>query len=257
MNLAVDIGNSYTHISLFKGKKIALNAEIGTYSKPDKISRSFKPFIKFSDSVDDIGISSVVPGLDSLWIKLTQKYFKKSPLIINYKSKLPLKLNVKNPSKLGADRICNSVFGYEYFNRKKNVIVIDMGSAITFDVILSTGVLEGGIIALGVDLSSKALNQFTGKLPKLEFSQQVFPKSVIGKNTVSALQSGLMNYSLSAIEGLVKAIESEKRVKFEVILSGGTARFIRSRLKRKVYFIENSVLPGINYILNYQKSLKK
>jgi len=252
MNIAVDIGNSFTHLALFKGNRVVKRIDLPAGSNREMILKKLKTLLKFSKSIESIGISSVFPAANSQWIRIIRNIFKKKPLIINYKSKLPLRLNVKNPSKLGADRICNSVFGYEFFERKKNVIIIDIGTAINFDVVFFKGEFTGGIIAPGINLSAKSLNIFTKKLPVLGYKDQKFPKAVIGHDTKSAIQSGLLNYSLFAIEGIIRAIESETGKKFEVIISGGSGKIFKNRINRNVKFIQNSVLPGINYILNYQ-----
>lgn len=257
MNIAIDIGNSFTHIALFDGLRIISRVDIETYSNPKVMTKALKRFIPLAVSLKNVGISSVVPQLNVKWNHVIRKTFGKSALIINYKSKLPLRLKVKKPSGLGADRICNSVYGYEFFNRKKNVIIIDMGTAITFEVVLSGGNMTGGIIAPGINLSAKSLNIYTKKLPVLGFKDQKFPKAVIGYDTKSAIQSGLLNYSLFAIEGIIRAIESETGNKFEVIVSGGSGKIYKNRINRKVKYIENSVLPGINYILNYQNNKLK
>jgi type III pantothenate kinase len=257
MNIAIDIGNSFTHLALFRKNRIVKRIDLPSDTNRKMILKKLKPLSKSIELIGGIGISSVFPEANLHWAQAIRSTFKKKPLIINYKSKLPLQLNVKNASKLGADRICNSVFGYSFFAGRKNVIVIDIGTAITFDVVFSTGEFIGGIIAAGINLSAKSLNIFTKKLPVLGYKDQKFPKSVIGRDTRSAIQSGLLNYSLFAIEGLIGAIESETGKKFEVIISGGAGKIYKNRIKRKVKFIENTVLPGVNYILNYQKSLKK
>jgi len=257
MNIAVDIGNSFTHLALFKGNRVVKRIDLPAGSNREMILKKLKTLLKFSKSIESIGISSVFPAANSQWIRIIRNIFKKKPLIINYKNKLPLHLNVKNVYRLGADRICNSVFGYEFFAGRKNVIVIDVGTAITFDVILLNGEFIGGIIAPGINLSAKSLNVFTKKLPVLRIKDQKFPKAVIGYDTKSAIQSGLLNYSLFAIEGIIGAIESETGKKFEVIISGGSGKIYKNRMIRKVKYIENSVLPGINYILNYHNNKLK
>jgi type III pantothenate kinase len=253
MNFAIDIGNSYTHLALFQGNRVVKRFDLPAGSNRGMILKKLEIISKHIEAIENIGISSVSPQVNQIWVRSIRNIFNKRPLIINYKSKLPLQLNVKNVSKLGADRICNSVFGYEIFARKNNVIVIDIGTAITFDVILSKGEFIGGIIAPGINLSARSLNMFTKKLPVLGYKDQKFTKTVIGHNTKSAIQSGLLNYSLFAIEGMIKAIEAETGKKFEIIFSGGAAKAFKKKIKRPAYYIENSVLPGINYILNYQK----
>jgi type III pantothenate kinase len=248
MNLTVDIGNSFTHIGLFSNKLI-LTFKYPTHSKPniDLLKTKF-----YSEIIESAGISSVVPTMITFWQKRAIKWWKIKPLIVNNRSKLPVRLKVKNSNTLGSDRICNAVYGYEYFNRRENVIIADLGTANTYDAVLKNGDFIGGIIAPGIDTSALALNMNTAKLPLLNIKDYKFNKSLIGRDTKQAIQSGLMNYALFATEGIVKAIEKELKRKFKVIITGGPAKIIHNRLSIKSIYVENTVLEGINAILNYQ-----
>lgn len=253
MNLAIDIGNSFTHFAVYNGRKKIKSFRIPTHSKISKQPFHKKYLSVYINDIEDIGISSVVPAKDRFWREYTIKYFKQKPLFINNKTSLPFNFKINKVSSPGADRICNSVFGYEYFNRKENVIVIDFGTANTYDVVLKNGYFAGGIIAPGIETSAKALNLNTGKLPLIKYNDYSFKRSVVGKNTFEAIQSGIMNYALFATEGIDKAIEREFGRKFKVIITGGLAKTIRKKLSIKTTYIENTVLEGINIILNCNK----
>mgnify|MGYP001243253094 FL=1 len=254
MNLAIDIGNSFTHFAVFKGSKNIYAQDCSSYDVA-ALSEALKK-IREEFEIIKIGISSVSPNtLRSIQL-LIRKEFKVSPLIISNKSKLPIKLKIKNPHSLGPDRICNAVYGYDKVNGKSNVLVIDLGTANTYDLVLKNGDFVGGIIAPGIMTSSKALNSNTGKLPLLEFSKLTAKAPLLGKNTFEAIQSGLVNYMKYATEGLVKAIKNQYRGKLTVIVTGGSAKFLRKKLNFKHIYKINTVLEGINIILDHQDTSK-
>src|SRR4030095_3981199 len=245
-NLAIDIGNSNTHIGIFSNKLIryeTFKTHAGELIKNADIA--FKD-LKDGD-LKYCAISSVVPNAENFWVQYTGIKFNLKPLIISNSIKLPVKIKIDNSSSLGADRICNAVCGYEYFRRKYNVIVVDLGTATTINVILKNGDFIGGVIAPGLGTSSKSLNIHTGKLPLLDKKNLVFPKSVIGNSTKTAIQSGLMNTAYYSIEGIINAIKKETKRDYKVIISGGFAKaFIK---KFKPVHIENSVVEGLNMIM--------
>jgi type III pantothenate kinase len=252
MNLAIDIGNTFTHFGLYKGGKSILTFKIPTHTKLYFSSFHKKYLVKYSGKISSIAISSVVPKLNNVWCKYALNQFGIKPLIINIKCKLPIRIKINNSSSLGSDRICLAVYGFQ--KMKTNVIVCGLGTANTYNVILKNGDFIGGIIAPGINTSAKALNINTGKLPELTFNKLKFDRSVIGKDTKAAIQSGLLNYPLFATEGIINAIQKEYKQKFKVIITGGSAKLLRKRLNIKAIYAENAVLDGINMILNYQNT---
>lgn len=250
VNLAIDIGNSNIHIAVFYNDKIIKFYTIPTPSyksanrKLNIISRKY--------NVKLIGISNVVPRINSYFSKNIINIFKTKPVTINYKTKLPVRIKVKNPVTLGADRICNAVYGYIASGKKLNTLIIDLGTANKFDLVLKNGDYVGGIIAPGLITSSKALNLNTGKLPFLNINALDLDPVLIGKNTFQAIQSGLLNYMYFAAEGIIKAVKKQYPGKLNIILGGGSAVFVKRRLSQKYIFNEHTVLNGINCILNYQ-----
>ena len=255
MNLAIDIGNSLTHMALFDKKKVvkklSFESGLGINLIDAKVRSLLGPYM---DKIGQVGLSSVVPLSNSLWNDAAIILFKLTPLTINYKMQLPIKIKVKNPQSLGTDRICNAVFAFKYFKGKENVIIADFGTANTYDVILKNGDFIGGIIAPGISTSAKALNLNTGQLPLFELKDLNPKVPLVGKNTHEAIQSGLLNYPVYATEGIIKGIEKEFKRKFKVIITGGSAGKIRNKLAIKSYYAENAVLEGINIILNYNSA---
>lgn len=249
MNLTVDIGNTNTRFSLFKGQKL-----VQTYSaKSNKPVHLPSRFNKYRGYITQCGISSVVPSLTKLTADYIRKKFNIKPIIINNYCKLPIVIKVKNSSSLGPDRICNAVFGYEFYSRKSAVIICSFGTANTIDVILKNGEFIGGLIAPGISLNAIALNQYTGKLPLLSPKELKYSCSIAGNDTYSAIQSGLLNYPLYATFGIIKSFEKEYKTKFKLVITGGNGKIFHKKFNINSEYIENTVLPGINYILNYRK----
>jgi type III pantothenate kinase len=253
MNLAIDIGNSFTHFGLFKSNKLIKSFRFPSnqQASPETFDE-IKSFL-FNKEISKAGISSVIPEKIQYWSDLVQKLVNIQPVIISNKMKLPVKVKIKNSETVGTDRICNAVFGYLYFKKKENVIIVDLGTANTYDVVLKNGDFVGGIIAPGIETSAKAMHSNTAQLPELTYIDFKFGKSTIGNDTKEAIQSGIMNYPLFATEGIVKRIEKELKKKFKVIISGGNAKAIKERLPVKTIYAENTVLEGINMILNLSK----
>ena len=254
MNLAIDIGNSFTHFAVFEGRKniyVQNCSSFGLTALTKAIKKIRKEF-----EIIKIGISSVSPNTQKSIKLLIRKEFKASPLIINDKSKLPIKIKIKNPHSLGSDRICNAAYGYIAVKGKSNVLIIDLGTANTYDLVLKNSDFVGGIIAPGIMTSSTALNSNTGKLPLLEYRKLSVKAPLIGKNTFEAIQSGLVNYMKYATEGLVKAVKNQYKGKLTVIVTGGSTKFLGSKLNFDHIYKTNTVLEGINIILNHQVSSK-
>lgn len=250
MNLAIDIGNSYIHLAVFNRSKITAYKTIPLDSNVILINW-FKSISK-RYNICNVGLSSVVPKQNKFITQTIKKLFKLKPLIINYKSKLPIKVKVKNPYTLGSDRVCNAVFGYINSTRS-NSLIIDLGTANKFDLVLKNGNYVGGIIAPGLKLSAAALNINTAKLPLLNIEKLSGNAPIIGKNTFQAVQSGLLNYMKSATEGIVKEVKNQYPGNLKVFLTGGSAKFIKNKVSFNYIFTENTVLFAINYILNKQK----
>lgn len=250
MILAIDIGNSITHLAVYERNKIVYLRKFPSLSRLKKriLITALK---KFKKNISHAGIASVVPELDKPWAGLINNIFSLKPLFINHKVNLPIFLKIKSRNNLGADRICNAIAGYKYFRMKENVIAVDFGTAITYDIVLKNGNYPGGIISPGIETMAKSLHSFTSKLPMLKSSDMVMPKRVIGKNTIEAIRSGTLYSVLASFEGIVEKIERELKRKFKIVLTGGFAGHIHSSTKFKTVIRENLVLDGINHILRY------
>jgi type III pantothenate kinase len=250
MILAIDIGNSFTNVGLFKGNKLIYKSKFPSIDKPDE-SKVIKIFEKFSFNFKAIGISSVVPENNPYWKAVLTNYLNVKPLFITGKTKTPLKLKIDKPQSLGSDRICNAVAGYQMYRHKHNVIIIDFGTATTYDVVLKNGDYLGGIISPGIETSSQSLFLKTSKLPLLTYRKLNFPKDPIGRNTAEAIRSGIMYPALDSMENMIRRIEKFLKVKLNVILTGGLSSLIYKKTSLNVIRKQDLVLIGINYILRY------
>lgn len=250
MKLAIDIGNSFIHFAVYKNSLKIYASKCSSSSKSD-ITKSLT-LIKKIFKIEQIGIASV-NILTEKYVKLLSiSKFKITPLTVNNKTKLPIKIKIKSSATLGADRICNAVYGFEHYKKQHNVLIADLGTANTYDVVTKKGDFIGGIIAPGIMTSSSALNLKTSKLPLLPFDKLSKTSPLIGKNTFEAIQSGLVNYMKLATEGIVQNIQKHFKGNLKVILTGGSSVFLHKKVNFKYYFEENTVLEGINIILNYQ-----
>ncbi|KXK49598.1 MAG: type III pantothenate kinase [Chlorobi bacterium OLB5] len=135
-----------------------------------------------------------------------------------------------------------------------NILIIDLGTANKYDLVLSNGDYVGGIIAPGLITSSIALNLNTGKLPLIKFNKLSRNSPLIGKNTFEAIQSGLVNYMKLATEGIVDGVKRKYPGKLNIYITGGSAGLIKSKLNFDYKYTENSVLHGLNYVINFQKA---
>jgi len=246
--LAIDIGNSFIHTALYVSDRIIFLKKFPADSGFPL--SSIKQLIrKIENNNISVGIASVVPELNIKWEKIINQHLGAAPVFISGKITLPISLKVSKPNTLGADRICSAAAAYLYYKQKQNVLSVDFGTATTYDVVLKSGDYLGGIISPGIETSAKALNTFTSKLPMLKSSDFTFSRSIIGKNTIEAIKSGVVFSALASFEGIVRGIEKELKRKFKVILAGGFAGLIHGETSIKTVIQPNLVLDGINYIM--------
>lgn len=252
MILAVDIGNTNTHFALFNNDKIIkrMILDDDVIEQERKYNRTVASFVRYN--ITHVGIASVVPALIRPIFHWSMKKFNIKPLIINNKAKLPINLKVKSPITLGADRICNAVAAYELCKKKKeNVIIVDLGTAITYDVVLKNGNFIGGAIAPGMNLLNTALYDYTAQLPLLTGRELRVPDNPIGKNTVKALQSGIVLSVIDSINGMITRINRQLKKECKVILTGSYTKVIAESIDYKAELNECLVSEGICHIVKY------
>ena len=243
--LTIDVGNTNVAICLFVKKKPIYFVKIrnSDLTKTKLQQYILKKYIKNVDT--NIILSSVVPVISTRITDFLIVNKIKFHLLKDLIKTLELKINIKEKKKIGEDRITNAYYAKSKY--LKNLIIIDFGTATTFDVIDSKGIYDGGIITPGIDVSLKVLSERTAKLPLVKFAKT---KNVIGRDTKSAIQSGFFWGYISMIQGLVDKITKEKKDSFRIILTGGNCDIFKS-------FIENVIVSddlfnskGLNFIMN-------
>lgn len=225
MLLVIDVGNSNIVFGVYKGKELIYDWRISTDKEKtsDEYGLTFEQIFNYhkisTDEIEDIIISSVVPNLMHTLPNMSRKYFGKEPIVIGPGVKTGMNILYDNPKEVGADRIVNSVAAFEKYGGP--LIVVDIGTAITFDVINRKGDYLGGVIAPGIRISSDALFMRTAKLPKVEILK---PDRVIGKSTTASIQSGIVYGFIGMIDTIIEKIVEETGLHmkdFKIIGTGG------------------------------------
>ena len=217
--LAFDIGNTNTSIGIFDKDKLTDNFRISSDIKKtaDEYGILLRSFLNLKNlKIEGAIISSVVPQLSVTFKEALLKYLKIEAVNMTYKSKMPITLKLDNNKEIGADRIANATAVVKKY--KLPAIVIDFGTATTFDIVDKNADFIGGIIAPGLEIQARALSQFTSKLPKIKIESA---KSAIAKDTISAMLSGIVLGHKCMIEGMIKECERELGEKATIIATGG------------------------------------
>ena len=249
MLLAFDVGNSNITVGLFYGNDIIAELRIHTDTNKtcDEYGLLVLDFLERkgieSKQVTGVIISSVVPLITVQLKEMSPKWFRENPVIVNSDLNLGIKIDYDNPKELGADRIVNAVAGYAEYGGP--LIVVDLGTATTFDVVSEEGDFLGGVIAPGIGISIEALAGKTALLPKIDLTP---PLQVIGKNTISCIQSGCYFGFLGQIEETIRRIKSELPKEPKVIATGGFANKIASNSKLIDHIDPDLTLKGLRLI---------
>lgn len=228
MLLAFDIGNTNMVIGIYREKDLVTYWRISTDKRKtaDEYGILMQELLSCHQisprEVTDIIFSSVVPPVIGVLEEMAFKYYHLKPLIVGPGVKTGMPILYENPKEVGADRIVNAVAAYERYGGP--LIIVDFGTATTFCAISAKGEYLGGAITPGINISTEALFQKTAKLPKVEL---IPPKRVIGKNTVNAIQSGIIYGYSGLVDGIVKRMKPELGgEKVKVIATGGLAELI-------------------------------
>lgn len=233
MKLVADIGNTSITFAIFDGENI-----IKKFRLPSRISESpegYKRELKnnIDSEIDKCIIISVVEGLEITLKKACDELLGVNSKIFSSADALDIKLAVAHPETVGADRIANAKVVSEKYSLP--AIVVDLGTATTFDIVSKEKEFFGGIILAGLDMQLRALNQFTSKLPKYNVKKS---EKAIGVDTETAILSGVIRGSAAAIDGLIAQCEEEMGEKATVVLTGGYSEFISEYMTRKPDFID-------------------
>jgi type III pantothenate kinase len=226
--LAIDVGNTETVLGVFQGPELAWHWRIATRGErtADELALLFGGFLEqqglsFSRQITGVVLASVVPDQTQALRQMVKQYFHFSPVVVEPGVKTGVPILTDNPKEVGADRIVNAVAAIAEYGGP--CIVVDFGTATTYDAVSEKGEYLGGAIAPGLQVSATGLFQATARLPRVEVTA---PRSVIGKNTVESVQSGLLWGIVAEVEGMVERMQKELGGHATVVATGGMAALV-------------------------------
>lgn len=256
MLLAIDIGNTNLVIGCIKNDEILFKARIATdrLRTSDQYGVEIKNMLEAYGAriqdIEDCIISSVVPPVFNSVKTGVMKIIGKEPMVVGPGLKTGLNIHVDVPSQVGADRIVIAVAALAEY--KAPLILLDLGTATTMEVVEPDNVYVGGVIFPGVKVSLEALTSRAAQLPAISLDR---PKQVIGKNTIDCMRSGMMFGTAAMVDGLIDRMEEELGHSSTIIATGGMAQFVTPLCKREIILEKDLLLKGLNII--YKKNKKQ
>ena len=228
MLLAIDVGNTETVLGVFEGERLAWHWRMATHGDrtADELALLYGGFLgqhglSFSRQITGVAIASVVPEQTKALREMVHHYFHFQPVIVEPGVKTGISVATDNPKEVGADRIVNALAAHAMFGGP--CVVVDFGTATTYDAVSGRGEYLGGAIAPGVRISAGALFSETARLTRVELSP---PRSIIGKNTVESIQSGLLFGTAAEVDGMVERMQKELGGSATGVVTGGLAETI-------------------------------
>ncbi len=255
MLLAIDIGNTNIILGVFEGEELR-----ATWRMATGIDRTTDEYTALllnllqqqglgTPDIKEVALCSVVPPLTATFEQLFQQYFHISPLVVGAGVKTGVRIRMDNPREVGADRIANAAAAHHLY--RGPIIIVDLGTATTFDTVSKEGDYLGGAIAPGISTASEALFIRAAALPRVEL---VPPKHTIGTNTITAMQSGIVFGYVGLVEGMVARIQQELGEKTKVVATGGYAELIAKETAVIDVVNLNLTLIGLRLIYLMNKS---
>lgn len=232
MLLTIDIGNTNLTLGLYEGDTLGAHWRLATDHNrmPDEYGLQLLGLLqnagKTINDIKGISLASVVPPLTGRVIQACREYLKQEPLVVDAGVKTGIKIRYEDPKAVGADRVCDAVAVMKHYGGP--ACVVDFGTATTFNAITKDGEYLGGAITAGINLAAEALYTRAAKLPRIDLQ---VPPSVIGRNTVHAMQSGLLFGYVSMVEGMVNRFRSELGDDMKVVATGGLAEVVAKETK--------------------------
>ena len=253
MLLAIDVGNTDTILGVFEGEELRATWHMATsiQRRVDEYAALLLNLLHHqrldTSDIKEVALCSVVPPLIATFEELFKRYFHISPLVVGTGVKTGVRIRMDNPREVGADRIVNAAAGHHLYGGP--LIITDLGTATTFDVVSKEGDYLGGAIAPGLVTAAEALFMRAAVLPRVEFSR---PKHVIGTNTITAMQSGIIFGYVGLIEGMVSRIQQELGERTKVVATGGYAESIAKETSVIDVVNPNLALVGLRliYLMN-------
>lgn len=248
--LAVNVGNTNTTLGVFRDAELLHHWRLSTSRErtADEMAVVFGGLLEqvglsFTNQITGVVISSVVPTSTTALRDMVHRYFNFPPVVVGPGTRTGISILTDNPREVGADRIVNALAAFHRYGGP--VIVVDFGTATTFDVVSEHGEFLGGIIAPGVQISNRALSASTARLPQVELHA---PKTVIGKNTVEAIQSALVFGTAAEATGLIERIHAELGTEATVVATGGLAPLLVSHCPSVNHHDEWLTLEGLRLV---------
>jgi type III pantothenate kinase len=254
MLLAIDIGNTNVVLGVFDDeKRLVENWRVGTNAQitPDEYAMTFKDLFNFSriefKQITGVIISTVVPPLLPVMIEMSRKYFRIEPMVVTHQLKTGITIRYDNPKEVGADRIVNAAAAYKIYGGP--IIIVDFGTATTFCAVTKDGEYLGGAITPGVKISAEALFQRASKLPRVELTK---PPKVIGADTISSMQAGIIYGYAGLVDGIVERMKKELSLSSKVVATGGLAELVSPETKSIQEIKPHLTLEGLCllYVMN-------
>lgn len=258
MLVVIDIGNTNITMGIYKENKLLGNYRLTTKMKrtSDEYGFMLMNFLTASkvgtNEIRDVIVSSVVPKIMHSFLNSIRKYMHKEPIVVGPGIKTGISVKAENPKAVGADRIVDAAGAYHEYGGP--CLVVDFGTATTYDYVDEHGNFEFGVIALGIETSAQAMWTQAAKLPEIEIKK---PKSILTKNTTSSMQAGLVYGYIGQSEYIIKEFKKELGVNMKVIATGGLGKIIYKNTDEIDVYDRDLTFKGLKYIYEKYKGERK
>lgn len=249
MIVVADAGNTNIKLAVFEGEHLKVVTRMSTKARksPETYRHEILGVLRehgiHPGDVEGVAVSTVVPEATESFVEGARQLFFTEPLVVGSETKTGITIKTECPAELGADRLVNAAAAFHAYGGP--VLVIDFGTATTYDVMTKGGEFLGGIIAPGMEICAEALWENTARLPKISIER---PTKIMGKNTISSMQSGIYYGYLGQAEYMIRRLKEELETNFKVIATGGLSGMFNGATDVIDIFEPDLTLKGLNYI---------